>query len=110
MDKVLGMLKLAGILPKNNKWAFGQNKVEYLVQVTKSAKLAAAVDRTLQLSTSTFPPDKTRPKTFMGACNIYRPFIKSLYQRAGLLNDIEGRDWIQTVNLRPTNRLFRSRI
>lgn len=76
LEKVLQLLKSAGVTLKWSKCSFFREKVNHLGHTIMQGKLGAAIDRTTALLSVPFPTDKTKLGSFLGARNVHRRFIK----------------------------------
>ena len=76
LDEVLTLLGDAGISLKLRKCSFFQRKVTYLGHVILPGKLAVAADSTKAIRDAIFPKTLTQLRSFLGACNVYRRFVK----------------------------------
>ena len=88
VDEVLTLLEKAGVSLKLSKCEFFQPRVNYLGHVIMPGKLAIAKERTSGFANATFPKDKSTMRSFMGAANYYRRFIKDFSGVARPLNDM----------------------
>ena len=88
VNQVLTLLGEAGVSLKLKKCEFFQPKVNYLGHVVMPGKLAIASERTSGFAKAAFPRDKTQMRSFMGAANYYRRFIKGFAGIARPLNDM----------------------
>ena len=88
MDEVLRIFGDAGISLKLRKCEFFQKKVSYLGHVILPRKLAIAKESTNAIEKATFPRDLTQLRSFLGACNVYRRFIKGFAKIAHPLHQM----------------------
>ena len=88
IDEVLRILGDAGISLKLRKCEFFQRKVNYLGHVILPRKLAIAKESTKAIEEATFPRDLTQLRSFLGACNVYRRFIKGFAKIAHPLHQM----------------------
>ena len=88
MDEALRILGDAGISLKLRQCEFFQNKVSYLGNVIFPRKLAIAKESTKAFEKAAFQRDLTQLRSFLGACNVYRRFIKGFAKIAHLLHQI----------------------
>ena len=94
LDEVLTLLEEGGVKLKLKKCDFFKTSVEYLghlispgtLSVPPESKASAAVCE------ATFPQDVTQMKSFLGACNVYRRFIKDFAKIAVPLNSMVTKD------------------
>lgn len=76
MEQVLGLLQYASIYVKLRKCEIFRDKVTYLVRTIMPGKRAAKIDTSSAIHKATFPSDKKKRESFLGACNVYLRFIK----------------------------------
>ena len=76
VDKVLSLLRAAGVTLKLKKCFWFQNRVDYLGHVITPGKLSVATENTDAFKTAVFPKTLTQLRSFLGAANVYRRFIK----------------------------------
>ena len=88
VDEVLRLLGQAGVSLKLKKCEFFQPKVNYLGHVITPGKLSVALDRTSGFRDASFPTDKTMLRSFLGAANYYRRFVRDFAKHAKPLNDM----------------------
>ena len=88
VDEVLSLLEKAGVSLKLSKCEFFQPRVNYLGHVIMPGKLAIAKERTTGFASAQFPKDKSTLRSFMGAANYYRRFIKGFAGVSRPLNDM----------------------
>ena len=92
------LLKEAGVNLKLKK-CFFYRRVEYLGHVITPGRLSLANDAkaTCALREATFPESMTQLRSFLGACNFYRHFVKDYSKIARPLSDMlrknAGNDW-----------------
>ena len=89
---VLSLLRSAGISLKLKKCSFFQPKVHYLRHVISPGKLSVAEEAADAFKTFTFPRKLTQVRSFLGACNIYRRFVKAFAKIARPLTDMTRKD------------------
>ena len=77
VDQVLALLRNAGVSLKLKKCSFFQPKVNYLGHVITPRKILVAKENTAAFANATFPKNATRMRSFLGAANLYRRFIKN---------------------------------
>ena len=77
VEDVLTLFGAAGISLKLKKCELFQRRVNYLGHVILQRKLAIAKDSTKGIRNTEFPKNLTKFPSFLGACNVYRSFIKS---------------------------------
>lgn len=88
LDHVLGLLRAAGVSLKLKKCHFFQERVDYLGHVITPGKLSVAKSGAAAFRDCTFPKTLTQPRSFLGACNVYRRFVKDFVKIARLLTDM----------------------
>ena len=99
LDTVLSLLKEAGIKLKLKKCFFFKDEVEYLGFRIRPGTLSAYPDAKAiaAVQNATFPQTPTQMKSFLGACNVYRKFIRGLAHKSTPLTDMlkkdSGVDW-----------------
>ena len=94
LAQVLSLLEEAGVKLKLKKCFFFQDEVDYLghiispgiLLVSRDAKAVKAVRE------ARFPEDKTQLQSFLGACNVYRRFVKNYARIAEPLNAMLHKD------------------
>ena len=92
LDTVLSLLRSAGISLKLKKCSFFQPKVHYLGHVISPGKLSVAEAAADAFKTFTFPRTLTQVRSFLGACNVYRRFVKGFAKIARPLSDMTHKD------------------
>ena len=92
LDTVLSLLRSAGISFKLKKCSFFQPEVHYLGPVISPGKLGMAEAAADAFKTFTFPRTLTQVRSFLGACNIYRRFVKEFAKIARPLKDMTRKD------------------
>ena len=75
LDTVLSLLRNEGVSLKLKKCFFFRPKVDYLGHVILPGKLSVARARSAAFEKCRFPQTLTQPRSFLGACNVYRSFI-----------------------------------
>ena len=96
---VLTLLEEAGVKLKLKKFFFFHQRVEYLGHVTTPGRLSVANDAraTCAVREATFPESITQLRSFLGACNVYRRFVKDYSKIASPISDMlrknGGNDW-----------------
>ena len=93
LDDALTLLGAVEISLNLKKCEFFQRRVKYLEHVILPRKLAVAKNSTQGIQNAEFPKNLTQLRSFRGACNVYRRFIKSYAKVAYPLapDDYEGR-------------------
>ena len=78
VSHVLTLLAEAGVKLKLKKCFFFHQRVEYLGHVITPGRLSVANDAkaTCAVREATFPESITQLRSFLGACNVYRRFVK----------------------------------
>ena len=92
VDQVLSLLRAAGVTLKLTKCSFFQPRVDYLGHVITPGKLHVAARNKEAFRTATFPRDKTQCRSFLGAANVYRRFVKAYAEIARPLNTMLKKD------------------
>ena len=92
VDQVLTLLRQAGVSLKLKKCEFFQPKVDYLCHVINPGKLAVATENTKAFEQAKFPRNTTQVRSFLGAANVYRRFIKNFSGIAKPLNAMLEKD------------------
>ena len=92
MGGVLTLLRQAGVSLKLRKCEFFQPKVDYLGHVITPGKLAVATENTKAFEHATFPRNVTQVRSFLGAANVYRRFVKNFSGIAKPLNAMLKKD------------------
>ena len=88
VDVVLKLLGKAGVSLKLKKCEFFQPKVNYLGHVVTPGKLSIALNRLDGFENAAFPLDKSQLRSFLGAANYYRRFVRGFAALARPLNDM----------------------
>lgn len=76
VDEVLTLLKNAGVSLKLCKCQFFRKRLKYLAHVPLPGLIAIVKDATYSIADVKFPKNLTQLRSFLGAYNIYRGFIK----------------------------------
>jgi len=76
LDTVLSRLREAGVALNLEKCSLFKTEVEYLGQVVSPGMLRVTNRNTEALRRAAYPTTKTQMKNFLGACNVYRRFVK----------------------------------
>lgn len=92
LDVVLTRLRKAGVTLNLEKCAFFKKEVEYLGHLVCPGQLKVHNKNTEALKRATFPKTKTHMKSFLGACNVYRRFVKDFAKRARPLTELTKND------------------
>ena len=85
---VLSLLKSAGISLKLKRCSFFQPEVHYLGHVISPGKLTFAEAVVDAVKTFKFPRTLTQVRSFLGACNVHRRFVKGFAKIARPLMDM----------------------
>ena len=88
VDTVLSLLRSYGISLKLKKCTFFRPKVHFLGHVISPGKLSVADTAADAFKTFTFPTTLTQVRSFLGACNVYRRFVKGFAKKARPLTDM----------------------
>ena len=114
LETVLQLLQGAGIKLKLKKCFFFRDEVEYLGFRIRPGTLSACPDAkaVAAIKEATFPKSVTAMKSFLGACNVYRRFIKGFAKTSTPLTDMLKKDsdveWDEALDRRK-NKGKRSR-
>ena len=92
LDEILTLLRKAGVTLKLRKCSFFQDRVNYLGHVVSPGKLAVASENRDAIHEAEFPRDMTQLRSFLGACNVFRRFVKGFAKIAGPLNNMLRKD------------------
>ena len=92
VDTVLTLLRKAGVTLKLKKCFWFQNRVDYLGHVITPGKLSVATQNTEAFKTMVFPKSLTQLRSFLGAANVYRRFIKHFSKIARPLSALLRKD------------------
>ena len=92
LDTVLGMLRTAGISLTPKKCSFFRPNVHYLGHVISPRKLSVADTAAEAFKTFTIPRTFTQVRSFLGACNVYRHFVKGFAKTARPLTNMTRKD------------------
>jgi len=82
LDTVLSRLREAGVALNLEKCSLFKTEVEYLGHVVSAGMLRVNNLNTEALRRAAYPTTKTQMKSFLGACNVYRRFVKHYAKRA----------------------------
>ena len=90
VSHVLTLLEEAGVKLKLKKCFFFHQRVEYLGHVITPGRLSVANDSkaTCAVREAIFPESITQLGSFLGACNVYRRFVKDYSKIASPLSDM----------------------
>ena len=77
MDEVLRLLHQAGVTLKLKKCSWFTKKFHYLGHDITPGKLAVAKAPTDSFAKATLPTNITQLRSFLGAANVYRRFIRN---------------------------------
>ena len=92
LDTVLSLLRTAGMSLKLKRCSFFRPMVHYLGHVISPGKLSMADTAADAFKTFTFPRTLMQVRSFLGACNVYRRFVKAFAKIARPLTDITRKD------------------
>ena len=92
LDRVLTLLRDAGVSLKLAKCKFFQDRVEYLGHVISPGKLAVADKYADALRECEFPKSLTQIRSFLEACNVYRRFVRDFAKVARPLTEMTRKD------------------
>ena len=92
VDEVVTLLRSAGVSLKLKKCEFFQPKVDYFGHVITLGKLAVATENTKAFEYAAFPRNATQVRSFVGAANGYRRFVKNFSGIAKPLNEMLKKD------------------
>ena len=87
---MLALLEEAGVKLKLKKCFFFHQRFEYLGNVITPGRLSVANDAeaTCSVREASFPQSITQLRRFLGACNVYRRFVKDYSKIASPLSDM----------------------
>ena len=88
VDEILTTVAEAGVTLKINKCHFFQKEVEYLGHMVKPGSLQIDKTNVNSLRQAKPPTNKTKVRSFLGLCNVYRRFIDNFTSRANPLNQL----------------------
>ena len=90
VDQVLTLLREAGVKLKLKKCFFFHERVKYLGHVITPGRLSVAntAKATCAVREASFPESITQLRSFLGACNVYRRFVKDYSKIATPLSDM----------------------
>ena len=92
LDHVLTLLRNAGITLKLSKCTFFHSEVDYLGHVIRPGKLCVAAKARDAFRSFEYPKNITQLRSFLGACNVYRRFIKDFAKIARPLTFLTRKD------------------
>ena len=92
VDQILTMLRQAVVYIKLKKCELFQPKVDYLGHVITPGKIAVATENTKVFEHTTFPRNATQVRSFLGAANVCRHFVKNFSGIAKPLNAMLKKD------------------
>ena len=94
LEHVLSLLQGSGIKLKLKKCFFFKDEVEYLGFRIRPGTLSVNPDQNAiaSVKNALFPQTPTEMKSFLGACNVYRRFIKSFAKTSTPLTDMLKKD------------------
>lgn len=86
VEDILQALGDPGVTVKLNKCTLLTDSVEYLGQIIWPGSLEIDSTHTRSLCQAAPPTNKTKNRSFMGLCNVYRRFVQNLALVAAPLN------------------------
>ena len=94
LDEILSLLTAAWIRLKLKKCFFFRDEVEYLGHRIRPGTLSVYDNSkaTKDVRAATFPQSYIQMKSFLGAANVYRQFVKSFADVARPLSDMLKKD------------------
>ena len=94
LDEVLTLLEEAGIKLKLKKCFFFRSKIEYLGHILMPGRMGVSPDSkaSIAVKNARFPVNLTQMRSFLGAANVYRRFIKGFSKLARPLTDMLTKD------------------
>ena len=92
VNEILTLLRNAGVTLKLKKCDFFRNKVNYLGYVITPGKLSVATKNTEAFAKAKFPTNITQLRSFLGAANVYRRFVKDFSKIAKPLSAMTQKD------------------
>jgi len=90
VDRVLRMLRDAGVTLHQPKGRFFRTTVEYLGQEINPGRFGVMDAHTRALREVHFPTTRTHVRSFVGTCNVFRRFVPSFTRMAAPLTDLMG--------------------
>jgi len=106
LDEVLGLLRAAGVTLNLPKFRFFRTTVEYLGHEITPGRLSVLQAHTKALRVAAFPMTRTRVRSFIGMCNVFRRFVPNFARIATPLTDLMGSTAPVTVPPPTANQLF----
>ena len=92
VDEVLTLLRRAGVSLKLKKCDFFRDRVSYLGHVVTPGKLSVATETSKAFEEVKFPENITQLRSFLGAANVYRRFVKDFSKIAKPLSAMTQKD------------------
>ena len=86
VDTVLHRLREAGVTLNLEKCTWFFDEVEDLGHIVRPGQLHVHIKNVDALKHAKFPTTKTKLKSFLGMCNVYRRFVKDFAKRGKPLN------------------------
>ena len=86
VQKVLSLLRDAGVTLKLSKCNFFTGSVDYLGHTIRPGKLEVASTNLKALEEAKYPTNQTVVRSFLGMCNVYRRFVPNFSRIAAPLN------------------------
>jgi hypothetical protein len=77
LNKVLSLLRDAGVSLRLDKCHFFRRRVNYLGHVIEPGKLSVKATKVETILKAKLPRTKTELRAFLGTCNVYRRFVPS---------------------------------
>jgi len=90
VDRVLRLLRDAGVTLRLPKCRFFRNTVEYLGQEIKPGRLGVMDAHTRALREARFPTTRTQERSFVGMCNVFHRFLPNIAMMAAPLTELMG--------------------
>jgi len=90
VDRVLRLLRDAGVTLRLPKCRFFRNTVEYLGHEIKPGRLGVMDAHTRALREARFLTTRTQERSFVGMCNVFHRFLPNIAMMAAPLTDLMG--------------------
>jgi len=90
VDRVLRLLRDAGVTLRLPKCRIFRKTVEYLGHEIKPGRLEVMDAHTRALREAPFPTTRTQVWSFVGMCNVFRRFVPNVFRMAAPLTDPMG--------------------
>jgi len=90
VDRVMRLLRDAGVTLRLPKCRFFRKAVEYLGHEIKQGRLGVMDAHTRALREARFPTTRTQVRRFVGMCNVFRRFVPNFARMTAPLTDLMG--------------------